>query len=96
MNSLKLIAMVFVVFGLSACSIDKESMSMFLAKEMCSCRYLVGQSEKNCRDAIRPSLAVGDVTMDDAKKEATGRAEDGSHPATFRFVSSKFGCELKN
>lgn len=84
-----------VITALSACSADKDSTSIFLAKELCSCRYLVGQSEDNCREAVRFALAAGDATFDDRKKEVTATAEDKSHPATFRFVSVKYGCELK-
>ncbi len=80
---------------LTACSSDKESMSLYLAKEMCSCRFLIGQDDKNCRDTVRVALAVGDISVNEAKREVTATAEDKSHPATFRFVSKRFGCELK-
>ncbi len=95
MTWVRVLAIAAITLGLSACSADKESMSMFLAKEMCSCRFLVGQSESHCRGSIRLGLAVGDVIVDLASKEVTGQAEDGSSPVTFKFVSEKFGCELK-
>ena len=79
---------------LTGCSSDKETMSMFLAKDMCSCRFLIGQSESHCREAIQMGLLVGKVSVNEAKKEVVGQAE-GASAATFRFVSEKFGCELK-
>lgn len=95
MKSAKWLACLIFLSMLTGCSVDKESMSMFLAKEMCSCRFVVEQSEANCRSAIRIGLAVGDVVVNEAAREVTGKAEDGSSPATFRFVSAKSGCELK-
>jgi hypothetical protein len=90
----KQLALLVALASLTACSPEKESMSVFLAKEVCSCHFLVGQSEKNCRDAVRIALVMGDVTVDAAKKTVTATAEDKSNPATFRFVDEKFGCEL--
>jgi len=95
MKSVKRLACLIFVSMLTGCSVDKDSMSMFLAKEMCSCRFLVEQSEANCRSAIRMGLAVGDVVVNEVAREVTGKAEDGSSPATFGFVSAKLGCELK-
>jgi hypothetical protein len=79
---------------LSGCAVDKESSSMFLAKEVCSCIFLVGRTESDCKDAIRPALALGDVDISPSRREVTGTAEDGSHPATFRFISNRAGCEF--
>jgi hypothetical protein len=69
---------------------------MYLAKEMCSCRFLIGQDDKSCRDTVRVALAVGDATVNETKREVTATAEDKSNPAIFRFVSNRFGCELKS
>jgi len=80
---------------LPACSSDKESMSMYLAKEMCSCRFLIGQDDKQCRNTVRIALAAGDATVNETKREVTATAEDKSNPATFRFASNRFGCEFK-
>lgn len=85
----------FSVF-LGGCSVDKDSTTVFLAKEMCSCRFLVEQSEANCRGAIRIALAAGDVAVDYAHKKVTATSEDKSKQATFKFVSPKFGCEPEN
>lgn len=89
------LAIVIGVSGLiSACSVSKESMSMFLAKEMCSCRFLIEQSDAHCRSAVRLGLAMGDVSVDMAAKSVTGTDEKGLNAATFKFVSGKLGCEL--
>jgi hypothetical protein len=85
-----------ILLGLSACSIDKESMTIFLAKESCSCVFLVGQSEKRCRDAIRIPLAFGDIEVDYKKKQVTGRSEDGRETAVVAYVNERFGCELRD
>lgn len=81
---------------LAGCTVDKDSTTVFLAKEMCSCRFLVEQSESNCLGAIRIALAAGDVAVDYANKKVTATSEDKSKTATFRFVSPKFGCEPEN
>ena len=80
---------------ITGCAVEKESMSIFLAKEACSCLFVVGQTESNCRSAIRLPLALGDIKIDFTKKQVTGTAEDKSHPATVSFVSEKFGCALR-
>jgi hypothetical protein len=92
---MKTTALVLSLMLLIGCSPDKDSTPVFLAKEMCSCRFLVGQSEQNCRSAIRLGLAMGDVTVDYKKQEVTATAEDKSHPATFQFINTKLGCALK-
>ncbi len=86
----------FVVLALSltACSVDKSSMSIFLAKETCSCKFLVGRSTKDCKKDASLTLLFGDLTIDEENKSVTATAEDKSNPATARFVSEKFGCEV--
>ncbi|MBX3022937.1 MAG: hypothetical protein KF799_14780 [Bdellovibrionales bacterium] len=89
------LAWTFLVLTLTACAPEKDSSTVFLAKELCSCRFLVGQSKAGCRDDVRLALLVGDATIDEAKKEVTATSEDKSKIATFRYVSAKYGCELK-
>lgn len=80
---------------LSSCAIDKESSSVFLAKEMCSCHFLLQRTETQCKDSIRFALALGDVEINRTQKEVVGMAEDGSHTARFQFVSNQEGCQLQ-
>ena len=96
MNYVKGIFLLGTVLMITGCEIDKETMAMFIAKSMCSCKYVVGQSEFSCRQTILPSLIVGDAEMDDVNRKVTGKSKDGTQVATFRFVSDQLGCELEN
>lgn len=89
------LACVLLCIGLTGCSTDKESMSVFLAKEMCSCHFLVERNEADCRKDASLALLVGDVTLDASNRSVTAKAKDGSNQATAQFVSKKFGCKIQ-
>jgi hypothetical protein len=79
---------------LSSCVPERDTIAFFLAKETCSCRFLVGLTAARCRDAVRPALLLGSVKVNETERTATGTSEGGRYATTFRFVSEREGCAL--
>lgn len=73
------------------------------AKEMCSCVFVVGQTQEFCREYVRlgipvPGLAQGlpvPVLLRVDSQQKTTHAQVGLHVASARWRGDRVGCVLE-
>lgn len=94
MKIIRFISLLLFIVTLTSCSIDKQTISTFVAKEMCSCLFLVEQSQANCKSALGPSTLLGKFSVNQKLRQVTGTANDGSSPVKFQYLSARYGCEM--
>jgi hypothetical protein len=73
---------------------DLDLLSAYTAKEVCSCVFVLEQSEEFCRAWTRANPAVAGFTVDRAAKTVESSALI-FWGAKARFVSDRFGCVLE-
>ena len=64
----------------------------FTAKEYCSCRFVMGQSDKYCRGYVKQWLPISELTVDEAARLVTARGTGAVRSARWR--SPREGCRL--
>jgi len=67
-------------------------LSAYTAKEYCSCRYVMGFSEKYCLGYAKQYIPYSALTEDTAAKRVTVRGMGQSSTAT--WMSPREGCRL--
>jgi hypothetical protein len=73
---------------------DLQLITSYTAKEMCSCLFVMEQSEAYCRVWTKQSPAVASVRIDAAHKTVESYAVL-FWGARARWVDEKFGCVLE-
>ncbi len=95
-------SLVAMVASLSACqedigpyhNNDLQLVTGYTAKEVCSCIFVIGQTEEFCRNWTRASPEVASFRIDRENK----RVESGAvmlWGARARYVDEKRGCVLE-
>ena len=64
----------------------------FTAKEYCSCRFVMGQSDKYCRGYVEQWLPISDLAVDEAARAVMARGTSVTRSA--RWLSPREGCRL--
>lgn len=64
----------------------------FTAKEYCSCRFVMGQSDGYCRGYVAQWLPISGIAVDEAGKKVTARGTGVLRSA--RWLSAREGCRL--
>lgn len=64
----------------------------YLAKERCSCRFVVGQSEAYCENYASSSVPLVSVDVDQAAKRVEASVLGFTRVA--RYMSQRDGCRL--
>ena len=82
----------FLCLSLTSCKYT-EAPSAGLAKEMCSCLFISGQTESYCRQVTKESHILAKFEADFNRKEVWARG------ANFRAMArldedSRFGCSI--
>jgi len=62
------------------------------AKEYCSCRFVVGQTEKYCKSYASQIVSVSSFSEDLNNKYVSAAAF--GHLASSQFINKKYGCDL--
>lgn len=79
--------------GLSYDNNDLELVTAYRAKEMCSCLFVMGQTEDYCAEWTVADPNVAKFTIDRAKKRVTTTAIIMWN-ASAHWESERFGCVL--
>ena len=66
--------------------------SSFYAKQMCSCLFVVGQTEDHCRNEARQYVPISGYDIDWQARSVTVRGLGRSNRA--RYVGERYGCVL--
>lgn len=64
----------------------------FTAKEYCSCRFVMGQTDAYCRGYVQQWLPISEITVDEAARTVTARGTGVLRSA--RWLSPRQGCRL--
>lgn len=93
-----LVAGVAVLVAVTGCdryaADDLELLTAFSAKEMCSCMFVVGQTEDFCRTMTKQAPDVKSVTIDRDAKTVRSQAVM-MWGARARYVDKRHGCVLE-
>jgi len=73
---------------------DLELLTAYSAKEMCSCLFVMGQTEAFCRTWTKQAPDVKSVTIDRQDKSVRAQAVM-MWGARARFVDRRHGCVLE-
>ncbi len=73
---------------------DLEMLTAYKAKELCSCLFVMQQSEKYCADWTVASPNLASFTIDKTKKIVEASAVVMWH-ARAHYVNDRFGCVLE-
>jgi hypothetical protein len=73
---------------------DLQLVTAYTAKEMCSCLFVVEQTEEHCRAWTKASPAIASVRIDTANKSVESFAVL-FWGARARWVNESFGCVLE-
>lgn len=69
-----------------------DILSAYTAKEYCSCRYVVGQSQAYCQGYVKQYLPLSGLVDDAEQKRVTASGLGRSHTAV--WIGSRQGCRL--
>ena len=64
----------------------------FTAKEYCSCRFVMGQTDAYCRGYVQQWLPISAIRIDEAARLVTARGTGVTRSA--RWLSPREGCRL--
>ncbi len=64
----------------------------YYAKEMCSCRYVLGQNTEFCLDEVKEFIAASRISVDERTKTVEGALLGFSRKA--KWISPREGCRL--
>lgn len=64
----------------------------FTAKEHCSCRFVMGQTDSYCRAYVKQWLPISELAVDDVSRTVTARGTGAIRTARWR--SPREGCRL--
>jgi hypothetical protein len=95
MTKVKALAFLLALTFLSSCNIPFfKVVSNSFVKEMCSCLFVVGQSEEYCKSYARQIVPVSQYTIDRQNKlvSAIGLGLQGKA----NFISDQLGCRLQS
>jgi hypothetical protein len=102
MTRVSRVAISLVLLALPACSSPGERpypnndlalVTAYTAKEVCSCRFVMGRTEAECRAWTRASPAVATFRIDEEAKVVSAAAL-GLWGARARWISEQEGCRL--
>lgn len=65
----------------------------FTAKEYCSCRFVMGQSDEYCRGYVEQWLPYSTLTVDEPARQVTATGTGVTRTARWR--SRREGCRLE-
>jgi hypothetical protein len=65
----------------------------FTAKEYCSCRFVIGQTDGYCRGYVKQFLPVSELLVDESGYRVTARALLTTRSA--RWLARREGCRLE-
>jgi hypothetical protein len=89
---LLLLLAAFIAFNWTRVAAFPGILPAFTAKEYCSCRFVMGQSDEYCRGYVKQWLPISAITVDEAAKAVTARGTGLSRTA--RWLSPREGCRL--
>ena len=69
-----------------------DILSAYTAKEYCSCRYVVGQSQAYCQGYVKQYLPLSGLVDDAEQKRVTASGLGRSHTAV--WIGTRQGCRL--
>ena len=69
-----------------------DIISAYTAKEYCSCRYVVGQSQEYCQGYVKQYLPLSGLIDDAEQKRVTASGLGRSHTAV--WIGTRQGCRL--
>ncbi|PRA45903.1 MULTISPECIES: amidase [Pseudomonas] len=69
-----------------------DILSAYTAKEYCSCRYVVGQSQAYCQGYVKQYLPLSGLVDDAEQKRVTASGLGRSNTAA--WIGSRQGCRL--
>ena len=69
-----------------------DILSAYTAKEYCSCRYVVGQSQAYCQGYVKQYLPLSGLVDDAEQKRVTASGLGRSNTAV--WIGSRQGCRL--
>lgn len=87
---MKILILAVLIF-LSGCKLT-ESPSLALAKEMCSCLYVVKQSKRYCREVNRESRYLSGYKQYDKYKMVI--AKGLGHFSRAEYINERMGCRI--
>ena len=64
----------------------------FTAKEYCSCRFVMGQTDTYCRGYVEQWLPISEIRVDETARAVTARGTGVTRSA--RWLSQREGCRL--
>jgi hypothetical protein len=67
--------------------------SSYYAKELCSCLYVVGQTETYCHSVVRQYVPISSFQIDASSRTVTVSGLGQTNRA--RFVDDRYGCVLE-
>lgn len=93
---MKKLLLLSLLFSLSSCKVGLDALPANFAKEMCSCLFVVEQSQIYCFDYVgqEPPLTVQRFEVNAAEKTVT--AKFLTIKRTARWMSERTGCQLED
>ena len=88
---MKLFISLFMLLVLSSCKFPKV-VSAFYAKEVCSCLFVVGQSEEYCHNYGKQIIPIWTKEIDKKNKKVKAWGLWESTQAS--FISLRHGCQI--
>jgi hypothetical protein len=70
-----------------------KGISSYFSKDMCSCLFVVGRTEKRCEVSATTLFDVNDYDVDYKKKLVTSNFLFVSTQA--KFISERYGCQIQ-
>ena len=67
---------------------------MAIAKEFCSCHFLVGQTVEHCTESMKQAMPYVSVDIDE--KEKTVKTVSLQNYAVAQFQTSRYGCTISS
>ncbi|MCO4794266.1 MAG: hypothetical protein KC493_11160 [Bacteriovoracaceae bacterium] len=90
---MKIISILIVLLLCTSCDFTKAFSSSF-AKEYCSCRFVVGQSKKLCKEYAENILPPWTIKENEEKKYVT--VGNLFKSTTAVYTGKKYGCSIKD
>ena len=90
--ALLLLLTTFVAFSWTRIAAFPGILPAFTAKEYCSCRFVMGQSDEYCRGYVQQWLPISKIRVDEVARTVTARGTGVTRAA--RWLSPREGCRL--
>lgn len=82
----------YVTFNYAKLKDFTAVISSYYAKEMCTCVFVIEQSEDTCHNIVRQYVPISSVTVDRDNKSVTTTGMFRTNSA--KFEGAQYGCTL--